>query len=368
MSHSVRVAIAGVGSCASSLLQAASLARRSKGPMPAVIHDEIGGYRVSDVVFVAAFDVDRHKVGLDLAKAITTEHVAAQSHVDVEPQNVLVTAGPLLDGLKGRLAHRIQPHPASLRAGVEDVTRELVAAEADVLVCLLPTGASEAVRTYARAAAAVGVAFVNATPELVANDEELAGLFAANRAALLGDDLRSHLGATTLHTALIELFRSRAIEIRDTYQVNIGGNTDFLNLSDPERAASKIASKRKALFAAGIDASTVAAGPNGYVQHLGDTKACFLRLEGTSMLGSSITLDIRMEVEDSPNAAGVLVSAVRIAKAAVDRGLTGVIDPVCPFLFKSPRYGATESEGLREFTAFVEHLAPCATPTPATTP
>lgn len=357
MSQSVRVAIAGVGSCASSLLQAATLARLSTEPMPAVIHEEIGGYRLADVVFVAAFDADRDKVGLDLSKAIVTAQVAAQSHVDVEPQNVVVSAGPLLDGLEGNLARHIEPHPDSRTASIDDVVVELSAAEADVLVCLLPTGSREAVRAYARAAATAGVAFVNATPELVANDPELAALFAANGVPLLGDDLRSHLGATTLHTALIELFASRAIELRNTYQINIGGNTDFLNLSHPDRAASKVTSKRKALSSAGIDASTIAAGPNGYVPHLGDTKACFVRMEGTSMLGSTITLDIRLEVEDSPNAAGVLVSAVRIAKAAADRGQSGVIDTVCPFLFKSPRTGAPESDGLRSFTEFIDHLA-----------
>ncbi|MFI7110341.1 inositol-3-phosphate synthase [Nonomuraea sp. NPDC050227] len=353
----VRVALAGVGSCASSLVQAVELARQSDADMPGIMYASIGPYRLADVRFVAVFEVDRNKIGLDLAKAIFQMPTAAVAHVHVEPKGLTVECGPVLDGIDGNLRRLIEPHEKCASVSIDDVRGRLVESRADVLVCVLPTGATAAVQAYARAAALAGVAFVNATPEPVAHEPELVTLFEANGAPLLGDDLRSHLGATTLHTALLELLQSRHLAITNTYQLNIGGNSDFLNLSDTQRAAGKLRSKRNALNAAGINARDVSAGPNGYVAYLGDTKACFIRIEATSVLDSTLVLDIRLEVEDSPNAAGVLANAIRLAKVAADQGHAGVLDPVCPFLFKSPRYGATESEGLRRFTEFVESVA-----------
>jgi myo-inositol-1-phosphate synthase len=354
----VRTAIAGVGGCASSLVQAVELARRDPTALAGIMCPDIGGYKLGDVDFVAAFDVDRNKVGLDLAKAIFTAPTAAIAHVDVEPKGVAVDCGILLDGIGGHLDGLIQPVDAASSVSVADLTRRLVDSRADVLVCLLPTGATQAVKAYARAAALAGVGFVNATPEPVAHDDELVALFTANGAPLLGDDLRSHLGATTLHTALIELLRSRNLEIVNTYQLNIGGNSDFLNLSDPSRAAGKVRTKRSALEAAGIDASNIAAGPNGYVEYLGDTKTCFLRLEATSVLYSTFVMDVRLQVEDSPNAAGVLASAVRIVKTAQDQRRSGLVNEVCPLLFKRPPDGATESAGLAMFQSFIEAARP----------
>ncbi|MCO1580267.1 hypothetical protein M8C13_31375 [Crossiella sp. SN42] len=353
-SAEVRVALAGVGGCASSIAQTVELAGRSSEQLHGIMYQEIGGYRLSDVNFVAAFEVDKRKVGLDFAKAIVTAPTAAVAHVHVEPKGLTVEAGPLLDGIEGKLAAAIDPHPDCANITVEHVTQRLREVRAEVLLCVLPTGATAAVQAYARAAALAGVAFVNATPEPVAHDPELVALFEANSVPLLGDDLRSHLGATTLHTALLELLQSRNLAITNTYQLNIGGNTDFLNLSDPVRAAGKIRSKGSALKAAGIDATKVMAGPNGYVEFLGDTKTCFLRIEATSVLDSQLNIEIRMEVEDSPNAAGVLANAARVAKVALDRKHAGVLDEVCPFLFKRPRFGAPESVGLEKFTGFIE--------------
>ncbi|MDF3290295.1 inositol-3-phosphate synthase [Streptomyces silvisoli] len=353
----VRVALAGVGSVSSSLVQAVELASERAGALPGIMHAEIGGYRLSDLEFVAAFDVDSNKVGADLSKAISISPTVAVAHVDVAPMALAVQCGLLLDGLDGHLSGLIQPHPDCAGVTIEQVSAQLVEVAADVLVCLLPAGSTAAVQAYAGAAALAGVGFVNATPEPVANDPELVRLFEENGAALLGDDLRSHLGATTLHTALIELLRTRSLTITNTYQINIGGNTDFLNLSDARRAAGKVRTKRSALQAAGIDASHVSAGPNGYVEYLGDTKTCFLRLEATSVLGSPLVMDVRLQVEDSPNAAGVLANAVRVAKVARDLSMAGVVDAVCPFLFKNPRTGATESTGLRMFTDFVRTAA-----------
>jgi myo-inositol-1-phosphate synthase len=354
--NEIRVALAGVGSCASSLTQAVSMAREG-GPMPGVMFDRIGPYGLADIRFVTAFEVDAGKIGLDLAEAIGTAPTVAKMHTHVDSVGTAVEAGPLLDGIEGNLVGVIKPHPDSLDLPIERVTERLRETRADVLVCLLPTGSTRAVQSYARSAALAGVSFVNATPEPVAHDVDLVKLFSEKNVALLGDDLRSHLGATTLHTSLIELIQSRGLQIRNTYQLNVGGNTDFLNLADPERAVSKRASKRNALQAAGIDARNVAAGPNGFVEYLGDTKDCIIRIEASSMIGSALTLDVRLQVEDSPNAAGVLVSAIRLAKVAADRKQGGVIDEVCPMLFKSPRRGARESEGLQMLTDYVQKVA-----------
>lgn len=349
----VNVAIAGVGSCASSLVQCVAMARSGQGGSLGVMFDHIGGYQVADLRFVACFDVDKAKVGLDLATAIQPPLTSATRYLGVDPTGVIVEAGPALDGIGGKLTDVVAVHADAETADLRQVTERLRESGADVLVCLLPTGATQAVRAYARAAAVAGVGFVNATPEPVAVDPELNRLFQERRAVLLGDDLRSHLGATTLHTAVIELFHSRRLEVRNTYQLNVGGNTDFLNLSDTQRAAGKRRSKRSALAAAGIDASDVSAGPNGFIKYLGDTKDCYIRVEAASVLGSPVTLDIRLQVEDSPNAAGVLLTALRLAKLAADQGEAGVIVAACPTLFKNPPQGASESQGLRLLRAYL---------------
>ncbi|PFX72041.1 myo-inositol-1-phosphate synthase [Bacillus cereus] len=354
MMKKVRVAIAGVGSCASSIIQVVNMEKESKGLQAGIMHEKIGGYSLDDVEFVAAFDVDSNKIGCDLSEAIAVHPTAAISHIDVPFQNVSVEPGPLFDGLEGYMEEIINAHPDSLRVDVVNVADRLKEVDADVLVCYLPTGSYNAVRAYAKACSLANTAFINATPEPVANDPEYVTMFEESGTPLLGDDIRSHLGATALHTALIELLQSRGIEVTNTYQLNFGGNTDFLNLSHSSRSASKQKSKRKALFAAGIDASNVAAGPNGFVEYLGDNKVCYLRLEGKSILNSPISFEVRMQVEDSPNSAGVMANAIRVAKFAKDQNLSGVIDDVCSFLFKSPRIGAKESDSLKMFNDFVK--------------
>lgn len=349
----VKTAIAGIGSCASSFVQSVAMARNPDITCPGIMFEEIGGRRVEDIEFVAAFDVDKEKNGLELADVIQAPLTSAKLHAEVAPTGVTVEAGPLLDGTDGPLAGVIAIDPETQYADQAMISRRLRDCEADVLVCLLPAGSTGAVQLYARAAAEAGASFVNATPEPVAVDRAMARLFRSRNAALLGDDLRSHVGATTVHTALIELLRSRGVEIVNTYQLNIGGNTDFMNLADPVRSSGKRRTKRNALASAGIDASDVAAGPNGYVKFLGDVKVCIIRIEAESVLGSPLTLDLRLQVEDSPNAAGVLMSAVRIAKLASERQHYGVIEAACPALFKNPPHGATESIGLEMLRRYI---------------
>ncbi|MFI9504909.1 inositol-3-phosphate synthase [Nocardia sp. NPDC052566] len=356
--RTIKIALAGVGSCASSFVQAVTSGRDAViDRQPGVMYPEIGGYRLSDLECVAAFEVDANKIGCDLADALRRPPTAAVQHVHVPDTGVIVRPGPVLDGIGGRLVGVVEVDERARQATIEDVAAELRRTGAEVLVCLLPTGSVKAVQAYARACIATGTAFVNATPESVANDPDLASAFAERGIPLLGDDLRSHLGATTLHTALLDLLLGRGLAIKDTYQLNVGGNTDFLNLADPLRSATKQTSKRRALSNAGIDATDVAAGPNGYVKYLGDRKVCFLRIEAESIIGAPVSMEIRLEVEDSPNAAAVLASAVRIARVAADQGRSGVIDAVCAFLFKSPPVGMTESSGLDSFREFIAAAA-----------
>lgn len=350
----LRVAIAGLGSNTSATLQILHLAHSTNPTPTGIMYESIGGYTLADIELVAAFDIDRQKVYSDLADAIHAKTTAAKVHVEIPPTSIIVDAGLQLDGLGPSLSQIIVPHEDCGSVTLSDISRRLRETSSDVLLCNLPAGAKEAVRAYAKASADAGAAFVNATPELVANDPDLAETFQNAGVPLLGDDLRSHIGATTLHTALLELLESRAIQVDGTYQLNIGGNTDFLNLSDPGRSRSKQKSKRAALSDAGIPSLEVNAGPSGYAPYLGDTKVGYLRIEGRSILDSQVSLRVELEVEDSPNAAGVIVNALRVAKAAKDRGIAGVVDSVCPFLFKSARKGATESAGLRMFRRFIE--------------
>ncbi|CAM2361558.1 inositol-3-phosphate synthase [Listeria seeligeri] len=355
-SKEVRVGIAGIGSCSSSLVQLIEYIKTGEeSHNTGIMFDSIGGYKPKDVKFVCAFDVSDTKVGLDLSNAIFAEPNSATNHIEVSNLDVNVSPGPLADGLTGFLSTKVTPHNDCEYATIEDVTDVLKKTNTDVLVCYLPTGAKQAVKNYAIAAANANIAFINCTPELVSRDEKINTLFREKGLPLIGDDMRSHMGATTLHTALIELLHSRGIIVDNTYQLNFGGNMDFYNLSDSSRNKSKQISKKNSLYAAGIDASTVAAGPNGYVEYLQDNKVCYLRIEGTSILGSNISMETRLEVEDSPNSAGVIISAVRIAKTALDNQEFGeVVENICPFLFKSPVQGMTESEGLSAITKYVE--------------
>ncbi|WP_152656286.1 inositol-3-phosphate synthase [Oceanobacillus sp. CFH 90083] len=355
MKEKLKVVIAGVGSCSSSLLQFITLAKKRENELtPGLMCKQVGSVSIEDIEFVGAFDVDNNKIGNDLSEAIFMQPNVATKHIDVPFQNVIVRPGPLKDGLQGNLAKIIKPNPGCYNISVQDVAKQLMEMEAEILVCYLPTGSYEAVRLYAEACTEAKVVFINATPEPVAQDTYFQEKFENAGVPLLGDDLRSHFGATMLHTAMIDLLKSRNILIKNTYQLNFGGNTDFLNLSLPERSSNKQISKRRALNAAGIDASRVSAGPNGYVEYLKDNKICYLRIEADSVLGSEIGLEIKLEVEDSPNSAAVVLNALLVGGAAKKSKLSGPIDEVCAFLFKSPRKGLTEKEALNNFLNFIK--------------
>lgn len=354
--HKIRVVIAGVGSCASSLVQLVTMAKQAEEKTHGVAYPLIGGYGVKDIDFVGAFDVDTKKVGIDLSEAIFASPNSASKYLDVPNASVFVETGTLADGVNSELSKVVIPDSRAYDVGVSELTNKLLKMKADLLVCYLPTGAAMDVRRYAEAAANSGLAFINATPENIARAPEVQRLFLEKGVLLLGDDVKSLVGATTLHMALIELLNNKGIQIADTYQLNVGGNMDFLNLSDPDRSRSKVYSKRTALKGAGIDATNVSAGPNGYVAYLKDTKVCYLRLEGLSILGSQLSIETRLQVEDSPNSAGTIVDAIRIAKSARNKGYKGVLADPCAMLFKSPPAPVSHTQALRLFKHFVSQI------------
>lgn len=352
--NSIRVAIAGAGNCAYSFAQFVAMAQADpEAQLPGLMCDTIGPFRLSDVSIVAAFDVDEAKVGRTLEEAFAAPTVSATRFTRLGADaGAEVLPAPVLDGVDGPLGRTIRIADAAREATQEDVAKILVDREVDVLAILLPTGSTDAIEMFARSALDAGVSVVNGTPAELARSTELCEEFRNAGLALLGDDLRSHLGATTLHTALIELLTSRGLVPEHTYQLNVGGNTDFLNLADPQRSSSKFASKANALRAAGITDLDTGAGPTGYIRHLGDTKVCYVNIRAASVLGSTVEMDIKLRVEDSPNAAGVLANAVRAAKFAQDTGRYGAVSEASAMLFKSPPHGMPETTARASFVDF----------------
>lgn len=349
----ISLGLIGIGSCTSSLAQAVYL-NKSNGnqSLEGVQEKNIAGYQVSDIEIVSAIDIDSRKVDVNFSESINSGINAAVQHFELPKIDVMIAPGVVLDGVDGKLSAVIPTIETDSTA--EDIKNLWKKTNTEVVICFLPTGSKKAVEFYAKQAAEAGVAFINATPELVANNVNLNALFKESNTPLLGDDIRSHFGATTLHMALLELLNSRGISTEGTYQLNIGGNTDFLNLSDSQRSATKEVSKKKALSASTDALEGTYAGPAAYVSYLNDTKVCYLRVEGKSVLGSPISLEVRMQVEDSPNATGTMLNAVRVAKVALDRKVGGAVHEVCAYLFKSPVTLMTEAEGLKSFNTFIK--------------
>src|SRR5262245_16376340 len=337
MSKTVRVAIAGVGNCASSLVQGVEYYRDATvdDVVPGLMHVELGGYHVRDVEFVAAFDVDAEKVGLDLGKAIFTGQNNTVKFSDVPDLGITVLRAPTLDGLGIYYREVVEESPAE----PVDVAQALRDARADVLVSYLPVGSEEAQRHYAQACLDAGVAFVNAIPVFIASDPEWAAKFEAANVPIIGDDIKSQVGATIVHRTLARLFEDRGTTIDHTYQLNFGGNMDFMNMLERSRLKSKKVSKTQSVTSqieAGISDHDVHIGPSDHVPWLEDRKWAFIRVEGRNFGDVPLTVELKLEVHDSPNSAGVIIDAVRCAKLALDRGIGGPVDAACQYFMKSP--------------------------------
>jgi myo-inositol-1-phosphate synthase len=334
---SVRVAIAGVGNCAASLVQGVEYYRHANpaSNVPGLMHVQLGGYHVSDVEFVAAFDVDAKKVGQDLAHAIVASENNTIKIADVPPTGVAVQRGPTLDGL-GRYYREMITESDDEPVDVAQVLRE---ARADVLVCYLPVGSEDAAKFYAQAAIDAKVGFVNALPVFIAGTKEWADKFTAAGVPIIGDDIKSQVGATITHRVLAKLFEDRGVVLDRTMQLNVGGNMDFMNMLERERLESKKISKTQSVtsqLSHDLGKNNVHIGPSDYVAWLDDRKWAYVRLEGRAFGDVPLNLEYKLEVWDSPNSAGVIIDAVRCAKIALDRGIGGPVLSASSYFMKSP--------------------------------
>ncbi|MFM8237875.1 MAG: inositol-3-phosphate synthase [Actinomycetota bacterium] len=333
----VRVAIAGVGNCASSLVQGVQFYADADPAerVPGLMHVELGGYHVGDVEFVAAYDVDADKVGLDLGKSIFTSINNTIKFADVPDLGVIVERGPTFDGLGQFYREVVEESPAP----AVDVAASLRAARADVLVSYLPVGSEEAQRYYAQAAIDAGCGFVNAIPVFIASDPDWARKFSEAGVPIIGDDIKSQVGATITHRLLARLFEDRGLAIDNTYQLNFGGNMDFKNMLERERLLSKKISKTQSVTSQidqGISSDHVHIGPSDHVPWLNDRKWAYIRLEGRNFGDVPLNVELKLEVWDSPNSAGVIIDAVRCAKVALDRGIGGPLLGPSAYFMKSP--------------------------------
>jgi myo-inositol-1-phosphate synthase len=333
----VRLAIVGVGNCASSLVQGLEYYRDAdpEERVPGLMHVELGGYHIRDIEVVAAFDVDAKKVGRDVSKAIYTEPNNTIRFADVPPLGVTVQRGHTLDGL-GTYYREVITESDQPEVDVAQALRE---ARADVLVCYLPVGSEQAAKFYAQSAIDAKVAMVNCLPVFIASDQEWARKFVDAGVPIVGDDIKSQVGATIVHRILTKLFEDRGVRLNRTYQLNFGGNMDFMNMLERERLVSKKISKTQSVqsqLEKPLDKSNIHIGPSDHVPWLEDRKWAQIRLEGQSFGDVPLNIELKLEVWDSPNSAGIVIDAVRAAKLALDRGVAGPLIGPSAYFMKSP--------------------------------
>ncbi len=354
MGHAVRLAIVGVGNCASSLVQGVAFYRdaSSNAQVPGLMHADLSGYRVGDVAFVAAFDVAAGKVGRDLSEVILAAPNNTRVFAEVPPSGVVVQRGPTMDGL-GRYVRDLVPESD---APAIDVARALRDSGAEILVSYLPVGSERATRFYAEQALAAGCAFVNCIPVFIASDPVWRARFEQARLPLVGDDIKSQVGATIVHRALVNLFRERGVRLDRTYQLDFGGNTDFQNMLERERLESKKVSKTRAVTSqldVELPPGDVHVGPSDHVPWLEDRKWAYIGLEGTTFGDVPLNVELKLELWDSPNSAGVVIDAVRCAKLALDRGQGGALVGPSSYFMKSPPEQFDDHEARRRTEAFI---------------
>ena len=360
---SIRVAIVGVGNCASSLVQGVHYYRDADPTqtVPGLMHVTFGDYHVRDVEFVAAFDVDAKKVGKDLAEAINASENNTIKIADVPTTGITVLRGTTLDGLGKYYRETIDESAAE----PVDVVATLRDAQVDVLVSYLPVGSELADKFYAQCAIDAGVAFVNALPVFIASDPEWAAKFEEAGVPVIGDDIKSQVGATITHRVMAKLFEDRGVTLDRTYQLNVGGNMDFKNMLERERLESKKVSKTQAVtsnlegsLSGKIHDKNVHIGPSDYVAWLDDRKWAYVRLEGRAFGDAPLNLEYKLEVWDSPNSAGIIIDAIRAAKIAKDRGIGGALLSASSYLMKSPPEQREDTEGRARLEAFIAGTEP----------
>ena len=350
----IRVAIVGVGNCASALIQGVEFYKNADESdfVPGLMHVNLGGYHVRDIEFVAAFDVNAAKVGQCLSEAIFAEPNNTYKFSDVPCSGVTVQRGHTGDGLGKYLRQIIDEAPQE----PVDVVKVLKEARAEVLVSYLPVGSEKATKFYAEAALEAGCAFVNCIPSFIASKPEWAARFEAKGLPIIGDDIKSQVGATITHRMLAHLFKERGVRLDHTYQLNFGGNTDFMNMLERERLESKKISKTNAVTSQidyEISNEDAHVGPSDYVPWLKDRKFCHIRMEGTTFGNVPLLVEMKLEVWDSPNSAGVVIDAIRCARLALDRGIGGALISPSSYFMKTPPQQFTDDEAHARTEAFI---------------
>jgi myo-inositol-1-phosphate synthase len=360
--RNIKIAIVGIGNCASALIQG-FFYYRDKKPEEAIglMHWEIGGYRPADIEVVAAFDIDKRKVGRDVAEAIFAEpNCTTVFSPDIPHMGIKVEMGPILDGLSEHMQDYPEPYTFvpvdEPEPDKRDIVQSLKHSGAEILLNYLPVGSDQATRFYAECALEAGIAFINNIPVFIASDPEWAKRFERKNIPIIGDDIKSQLGATISHRMLANLFENRGVQLERTYQLNTGGNTDFLNMLNRSRLLSKKTSKTdavQAVLASRLQNHNIHVGPSDYVAWQKDNKVCFIRMEGKLFGDTPINLEMRLSVEDSPNSAGVAVDAIRCCKLALERGQGGVLCAPSAYFCKHPPAQYPDDEAYRLTEAFI---------------
>ena len=353
----VRVAIIGVGNCASSLVQGVEFYKNAPEDevVPGLMHVNLGGYHVRDIEFTAAFDVDRNKVGRDLSEAIFAEPNNTFKFSSVPSLGVKVHRGMTHDGIGKYVSEKVQKAPGS----TADIVRILRETGTDVVISYLPVGSEMATKWYVEQVLEAGCGFVNCIPVFIASQPYWQQRFVDRGLPIIGDDIKSQVGATITHRTLVNLFRERGVRLDRTYQLNFGGNTDFLNMLERERLDSKKVSKTNAVtsqLGAPMAAGNVHVGPSDYVPWLADQKWCYIHMHGTTFGNVPLKCEVKLEVWDSPNSAGVVIDAVRCIKLALDNGISGPLDGPASYFMKSPPQQYTDHEARERTEAFIREL------------
>ncbi len=367
----IRIAIAGIGNCASALVQGIHYytAERCSDGVVGLMHARIGGYLPCDIDVVAAFDIDERKVGKDVAAAVFAKPNCTKIfNANVPHSGVVVKMGPVLDGV----SEHMSDHPDDRRfiasdvhqLSMSEVVAELKRSRAEILLNYVPVGSEQAARFYADCALEAGVAFINNMPVFIASNEAYARRFLEKKLPLIGDDIKSQLGATIIHRVLTDLFAKRGVELKRTYQLNTGGNTDFLNMKNQERLASKKLSKTEAVQSVAktrLQDENIHIGPSDYVPWQQDNKVCFLRMEGSIFGGMPMDLELRLSVEDSPNSAGVVIDMIRCCKLALENGIAGILEGPSAYFCKHPPEQYSDDEAYQMTESFIQACSAHAT-------
>jgi myo-inositol-1-phosphate synthase len=373
--NGIRIAIAGVGNCASSLIQGLYYytPERCATDVVGLMHTEIGGYRPCDISVVAAFDVDARKVGQDVSRAIFAKpNCTKVFQADIPEMGVVVRMGQVLDGISPHMAD-YDDNRTFVRAGAAELSKaEIVASlkesRADILLNYMPVGSERAARFYAECALEAGCGFVNNMPVFIASDPAFAARFTAAGLPIIGDDIKSQLGATITHRVLTDLFAKRGVKLLRTYQLNTGGNTDFLNMKNQERLASKKTSKTEAVQAVAksrMENENIHIGPSDYVPWQNDNKICFIRMEGLLFGDVPMDLELRLSVQDSPNSAGVVIDMIRCCKLALENGIGGVLAGPSAYFCKHPPAQYTDDVAYEMTEEFIRSCRPALAATAA---